>query len=46
VETGLAYFGESTSPLLKSLRTFLSETFEPLSAGQAVPGNSHQLFLF
>jgi DNA-binding transcriptional LysR family regulator len=46
VETGLAYFGESTSPLLKSLRTFLSETFEPLSVGQAVTGNSRQLFLF
>ncbi len=46
VETGLAYFGEPTSPLLKSLRTFLSETFEPLSAGSAIPGNSHQLALF
>ena len=38
VETGLAYFGEPTSPLLKSLRTFLSETFEPLSAGATLPG--------
>jgi len=46
VETSLAYFGEPNSPLLKSLRTFLSDTFEPLSVGTNPSGNMHQLFLF
>ena len=46
VETGLAYFGEPASPIVKSLRTFLSETFEPLAAGPISPGNAHQLILF
>jgi len=30
INTGLAHLGEPTSPILKSLRKFLSETFEPL----------------
>jgi DNA-binding transcriptional LysR family regulator len=30
VDTGLAYFAEPTSPTLRSLRQFLSDTFEPL----------------
>jgi DNA-binding transcriptional LysR family regulator len=46
VETGLAYFSEPASPILKSLRSFLAETFEPLPAGPIVPGNAHQLILF
>ena len=46
VETGLAYFSEPASPILKSLRSFLAETFEPLAAGPIVPGNAHQLILF
>jgi LysR family hca operon transcriptional activator len=29
-DTGLAYFGEPVSPILKSLRSFLAETFQPL----------------
>jgi len=29
-DTGLAYFGEPVSPILKSLRLFLAETFHPL----------------
>jgi len=29
-DTGLAYFGEPTSPILRSLRKFCSETFQPL----------------
>lgn len=32
-DTGLAYFGEPISPILKSLRQFLSETFQPLREG-------------
>src|SRR5215813_4071506 len=31
VETGLAYLREDASPILKSLRKFLFETFKPLS---------------
>lgn len=46
VETGLAYFGEPASPILKSLRTFLSETFEPLAPGPISPVHAHQLILF
>ncbi len=46
VETSLAYCGEPASPILKSLRTFLAETFDPLSAGPEVRGSVHQLFLF
>jgi DNA-binding transcriptional LysR family regulator len=46
VETGLAYFGEPVSPILNSLRKFLSETFEPLAAGPIAPINAHQLILF
>jgi hypothetical protein len=46
VETSLAYCGEPSSPILKSLLTFLSETFEPLSGGPEVRRKVHQLFLF
>jgi LysR family cyn operon transcriptional activator len=46
VQTGLAYFGEPASPILKSLRNFLSETFEPLASGPMAPGDAHQLILF
>lgn len=46
-ETGLAYFGEPTSPILKSLRKFLAETFQPLAAGPYVPdGNARQMVMF
>jgi DNA-binding transcriptional LysR family regulator len=46
-ETGLAYFGEPTSPILKSLRKFLTDTFQPLAAGPFVPeGNARQMILF
>jgi len=30
VDTSLAYFGESFSPILRSLREFLAQTFQPL----------------
>jgi DNA-binding transcriptional LysR family regulator len=30
-DTGLAYFGEPISPILKSLRNFMSATFQPLA---------------
>ena len=46
-ETGLAYFGEPTSPILKSLRKFLSDTFQPLTGGSFVSDEStHQMLLF
>ena len=46
-ETGLAYFGEPTSPILKSLRKFLSDTFQPLAGGSFVSdGSTHQMLLF
>ncbi len=46
-ETGLAYFGEPTSPILKSLRKFLAETFQPLASGPFVPEeNTPQMILF
>ena len=46
VETGLAYFGEPASPILKSLRNFLAETFQPL-AGPFLPNeNPGQMILF
>jgi DNA-binding transcriptional LysR family regulator len=46
VETGLAYLGEPVSPILNSLRRFLSETFEPLAVGPMAPINAQQLILF
>ncbi|MGB2629286.1 MAG: LysR substrate-binding domain-containing protein [Candidatus Acidiferrum sp.] len=46
VETSLAYCGEPTSPILKSLLTFLSGSFEPLSNEPEVRRKVHQLFLF
>jgi DNA-binding transcriptional LysR family regulator len=46
-ETSLAYFGEPTSPILKSVRAFLSETFQPLAIGPFVPeANTRQMILF
>jgi DNA-binding transcriptional LysR family regulator len=46
-ETSLAYFGEPTSPILRSLRTYLSETFHPLTIGPFIPeGNTRQMILF
>lgn len=46
-ETGLAYLGKPTSPILKSLRKFLADTFQPLAAGPFAPdGNARQMILF
>lgn len=46
-DTGLAYVGEPISPILRSLRTFLSETFQPLAGGPFTPdGNARQMILF
>lgn len=45
-ETGLAYLGESGSPILTSLRQFLFETFQPLAAGGFRDGRARQMKLF
>jgi len=46
-ETSLAYFGEPTSPILESLRKFLSETFQPLAGGPFLSdGDTRQMILF
>jgi DNA-binding transcriptional LysR family regulator len=46
-ETSLAYFGEPTSPILRSLRAYLSEAFQPLAIGPFVPeANAGQMILF
>jgi DNA-binding transcriptional LysR family regulator len=45
-ETSLAYFGEPISPILKSLRKYLSETFQPLAGGKFLPDDTRQLILF
>jgi DNA-binding transcriptional LysR family regulator len=45
-ETGLAYHGENASPILTSLRTFLLETFQPLSGGGFRDGRARQMALF
>ncbi|HEY1467724.1 MAG TPA: LysR substrate-binding domain-containing protein [Candidatus Acidoferrum sp.] len=46
-ETGLAYFGEPTSPILKSLRNFRFDTFQPLASRPlAADGNAGQMKLF
>ncbi len=45
-DTGLAYFGEPISPLLKSLRQFLAETFQPLGASRQRDGWGRQMALF
>ena len=42
-DTGLAYFGEPISPILKSLRTFLSKTLHPLAG---VSHRERQMALF
>ena len=46
VETGLAYFGEPASPILKSLRSFLSETFQPLAGPFLPDDHAGQMILF
>jgi|HubBroStandDraft_6_1064221.scaffolds.fasta_scaffold54083_4 DNA-binding transcriptional LysR family regulator len=45
-DTGLAYFGEPTSPILKSLQKFLSDTFQPLSASPFPEAITRQMILF
>ena len=45
-DTGLAYIGEQISPILKSLREFLSETFEPLASKSERAGVRRQMPLF
>jgi LysR family hca operon transcriptional activator len=45
-ETGLAYLGESGSPILTCLRKFLFETFQPLAAGKTRDGRARQMKLF
>ena len=46
-ETSLAYFGQPTSHILKSLREFLSEAFQPLAGGPFLPeGDKRQMILF
>jgi len=45
-DTGLAYFGEPISPLLKSLRQFLAETFQPLGTSWQRDGWGRQMALF
>jgi hypothetical protein len=45
VETGLAYLRGSSSPILNSLRSFLSQTFHPLRNGMT-EDQSGQLKLF
>ena len=45
VETGLAYHAESASPVLKSLRQFLAETYQPFGHA-AAEGHGNQMILF
>jgi len=46
-DTGLAYFGAPASPLLRSLRKFLSDTFQPLGSGSfSTETDPKQLILF
>jgi DNA-binding transcriptional LysR family regulator len=45
-DTGLAYIGEPISPILKSLREFLSEMFQPLSGKSERAGERRQMALF
>jgi DNA-binding transcriptional LysR family regulator len=46
-ETSLAYFGEPTSPVLRSLRAHLAETFQPLAVRPLVTeANARQMILF
>lgn len=45
-DTGLAYFGEPTSPILNSLRSFLAETFHPLAGKRETEGLARQMPLF
>jgi len=48
VQTGLGYLREDASPILKSLRKFLFETFKPLSPDLDTLGKSRarQMALF
>jgi len=45
VETGLAYHAESASPVLRSLRQFLAETYQPFGMA-AAEGPGKQMILF
>ena len=45
-DTGLAYFGEPTSPILNSLRSFLADTFHPLAGKREMEGFAPQMTLF
>ena len=45
-EMGLAYLGENQSPILKSLRKFLLETFHPLSGDGFRDARERQMALF
>jgi LysR family hca operon transcriptional activator len=45
-DTGLAYIGEPISPILKSLREFLLEMFQPLSVKPERAGVKRQMALF
>jgi DNA-binding transcriptional LysR family regulator len=45
-ETGLVYLRENDSPILRSLRKFLLETFHPLIRGGFREGRARQMALF
>ena len=45
-ETALAYLGENDSAILKSLRNFLLETFQPLGGGEFRDRRARQMTLF
>jgi DNA-binding transcriptional LysR family regulator len=45
-EMALAHLGQNGSPILTSLRTFLLETFQPLTAGRFREGRVRQMNLF
>lgn len=45
-DTGIAYFGEPISPILRSLRKFLSETFQPLARRREKDELERQMALF
>ena len=47
VHTSLAYFGEPVSPILTSVRKFLSDTYQPLEPASLVrEPKTHQMILF
>jgi len=45
-EMALAHFGQNGSPILTSLRAFLLETFQPLTAGRFRETRLRQMNLF